>query len=455
MRFPTPSKQRFIRGLQAFCVGLLIHFFVYTLFTFERWLKGTIWNIVRMRKELFIAVAVGILIWIIYKHNELKKFRQTFPLQKFVLVMVWTILLVALIGLITQNTTLSAYAMSIRYNFTGFVIFIIGFCISRYILKENSENLTKRYIKVIKYALLFALFRWLVIWLIPRLTEFVGYNKSVYEGNVGVAPPARYLTQYNYGYVRNQFLFERPISRGFFLIAFWPLFFVTALRKKDRGRAIFRGSLYAVNIISTFSRAARGAWVIQTLVLIILQYRKKLRKTILYICVPIVGVLWLITYIGREQIIHRDFSNTGHMEHTLRAIIKVAQKPLRWRGAGKAGPATHHEKTKEDYNPENQFLQVWIEYGFLGFAGWLFVYLYLHWIGYRAIKTLSIKKLPNKIEQYAWVVIAFSIGMLWLSICGMVLHSFVDRMIVYPMMALFGYMYGMYAYNLGSMKKKR
>jgi hypothetical protein len=42
------------------------------------------------------------------------------------------------------------------------------------------------------------------------------------------------------------------------------------------------------------------------------------------------------------------------------------------------------------------------------------------------------------------IVFAFGVGILWLSIEGLVLHSFVDRMIVYPFMALFAIAYGLY-----------
>jgi len=46
----------------------------------------------------------------------------------------------------------------------------------------------------------------------PNLLTRVGYSQWNVEGAVGIAPPAVYYTQYNEGYVRNQFLFERPIS---------------------------------------------------------------------------------------------------------------------------------------------------------------------------------------------------------------------------------------------------
>jgi hypothetical protein len=40
--------------------------------------------------------------------------------------------------------------------------------------------------------------------------------------------------------------------------------------------------------------------------------------------------------------------------------------------------------------------------------------------------------------------VAFSLGLLGLSIEWLVLHSFVDRMVVYPFMALFGLAYAVY-----------
>jgi hypothetical protein len=42
------------------------------------------------------------------------------------------------------------------------------------------------------------------------------------------------------------------------------------------------------------------------------------------------------------------------------------------------------------------------------------------------------------------VMIAFSLGLFGLSIEWMVLHSFVDRMIVYPFVTLFGLYYAIY-----------
>ena len=47
-------------------------------------------------------------------------------------------------------------------------------------------------------------------------------------------------------------------------------------------------------------------------------------------------------------------------------------------------------------------------------------------------------------KHLSLVIFAFSLGMIGLSIEWLVLHSFVDRMIVYPFVALFGMYYASY-----------
>jgi len=89
-------------------------------------------------------------------------------------------------------------------------------------------------------------------------------------------------------------------------------------------------------MISTFSRAARIAWFVQTGMLILMQYRRKMLKILIYGVLPGLIVFGGITYIGRAQIIGRDFSNIGHFQRIVEAIQKVKEKPLRGQGAGTA-----------------------------------------------------------------------------------------------------------------------
>jgi len=74
------------------------------------------------------------------------------------------------------------------------------------------------------------------------------------------------------------------------------------------------------------------------------------------------------------------------------------------------------------------------------------LYGYLHRIAYKSYEEEknTDNKLTKKRKLYGTIVFAFGVGILGLSIEGLVLQSFVDRMIVYPFMALFAIAYGLY-----------
>jgi hypothetical protein len=102
-------------------------------------------------------------------------------------------------------------------------------------------DMIKRYTGIIQKILIRSLVRRGIIWLLPGVIERAGYDRYNYEGAVGIAPPVAYYTQYNEGYIRNQFLFERPITLGFFLVLFWPVFFMILVKKRGRKNAMLRG----------------------------------------------------------------------------------------------------------------------------------------------------------------------------------------------------------------------
>lgn len=224
------------------------------------------------------------------------------------------------------------------------------------------------------------------------------------------------------------------------------------MKQKPRHQKALRGGLYWLASLSTFSRAARIAWIIQIIILVLMQMQRKHRKIAAYSFLPVLVVFAWVTYVGRDQIINRDFSNNGHIKMIASAAQKVIQKPIFGRGAGFAGPASHYLAEGEAYNPENQYLQIWLEYGILWFAWWMYLYLWLHLIWRNAYKLEQDEKhrMLKKTKQYGILVFGLSLWLLWLSVEWLVLHSFVDRMIVYPFMAIFGLTYALY---LKSLKK--
>lgn len=325
---------------------------------------------------------------------------------------------------------------------------IISFILWWRYIQAHDDSIIQRCNKILKYLLIGAVLRWIIIYFVPGLLKFAWYNKEIFEGEIGMAPPAAYYTNFNQWYTRNQFLFERPTSRWFFLVAFWPLFYVLSIRNKWRLQGWSRGALYLFNIIITFSRAAGLAWIIQTIVMLILEHRKQLYKMLIYYLLPIIAIVGTVVYVWREQIIYRNFSNLGHIQHTLKAVQKVAQKPIVWWWPASAWPASHHSEQSNEYNPENQFLTIWIEYGLIWFWFRMYLYLRMHRIGVQAYDHMEEKRLSKEDRKRSRMILSMSIWLLWLSICGLFLHSFIDRMIVYPFMMMTGIIRALYHKNL-------
>ncbi len=433
---------------------LVLQFFLHTFVTYALKIEGTVMSIIRMRKEILILVlSIFVARYLVKKldREKLKELRQNFPLKKFVFIFL-TINIIAF-AISFLNSSITNFIISIRYSMMGFFLFILFYLISYLFFDDKTESLNLRYTKIIKYILWWALIRRWLIRLVPNLMRFFGYNPWTYEWEVGSQPPAVYYTQYKEWFVRNQFLFERPISLWFFLVAFWPLFFITVLYKKWPKSWIFWWWLYGLILLSTFSRAAWWAWIAQTIVMFLFLYWKNWEKLFLYFFVPTILLLGVVTYYGKDQIIHRQYSNTWHIKEVFLAIEKIKSSWFWGLWAASAGPASHHLPDWQAYNPENQYLQIWLEYWLIVFLWWMFLYIYLHLIWFWAWKENWIEKKGTKdIKNMSLVLLAFSLWIFGLSIEWMVLHSFVDRMIVYPFVSLFAVYYANYHKNTLSQK---
>lgn len=278
--------------------------------------------------------------------------------------------------------------------------------------------------------LLLALIWYFVIFVKPWTLKLFGYNNFVFEWVVWSAPPAAYYTLINYGLPRNQFLFERPTTWWFFLTALWPFFYLLFLHKKPASETRLRWVIYALNIIVTFSRAARWTWIILLVVMPFILYRTQRKRFIIKIWLPIIALITLISIVWFEKIINRSYSNYWHL-----TMVKIwwemfSQSPLRWVWWATAWPWSHHGEMVP-FNPENQFLQVMIEFGLVWFIWWMFLFASLCRIWIHVYNKHHGWDLSRKLLLWA------SLGMLGLAISWMVLHSFADRMVVYPFMALF------------------
>ena len=467
---------------QLFFVGLLLQFFLHTLVTFEWWWDSSWMQLVWLWKEMLIVV-LGLFL--------LARFRsQVWDLMKdglfqWSMIAVLGLLLVSFVSTVVVNDGgVSQRIYSLKYNLFPLLVFLVFYAGVRLSFRSfaivwwRGERISRFVAGILLSCLFLALLWYVVVSVKPGTLEYMGYDTLSYEGEVGAAPPAVYRNQYNQGVVRNQFVFERPIMWGFYLIAFWPLFFVVYLRRQPFSKRWFEWFLYVLNVFLTFSRAARGAWILETVLLLWLTYVYPWQRSLLWVkqkkrtkkqiekkwwgrwCLSVVSMVvvfvWAVGMIQKSGILQREFSDKWHVEALVDGVQMFVQKPLLGHGGGSAGPASHqgdHRVEHDDiswnlnslspvwksgFNPENQFLQIGIEYGLLWLVFRLLFYFGLLKKAYCS-RRMTYDPWRKKGETLLlWSGVAVGVWLLWLAIEWLVLHSFGDRMSIYPLMAVAG-----------------
>lgn len=441
---------------KIFFIGLLLQFFAFNIATFSLGLDQSWMTYVRLWKEFLIMWLIGLTVFLILAKGERRQIAATREIIGLKALFALAVLVTIWLNYLIHQLPWWVYALAFKYDFLWFLILFAWFHSSHFVESQERQKLVVRYGKVLKIVLLLALGRYALTFIKPGVLKLFGYNNFIYEGTAGWQAPAVYYTHINQGLPRNSFLFERPTTWGFYLVAFFPLFYVQYLHKKWIRTTRARWIIYGSNILLTFSRAARWAWIIQ---LILLGIRsagrdtKKLKQYFIKGLIPLLIGIWVIGYVWYKQIFARQYSNTGHVAMMLKWIDMSIEKPLTWRWAASAGPGSHRNPDQEWFNPENQFLQIFVEFGVIGFFPRFLLFLYfnivgiLPWFVGSANQTSSVTDLEdNRIYMTKWwtykmnpnLLFAMSLWLIWLSASGMILHSFVDRMVVYPFMLIFG-----------------
>ena len=490
---------------KIFLIGLLVQFFLQTFITFQLGRNGAFWSAVRMRKEfiLFLFIIAIILalipklpeyINIVKKNggehskegkrltrNGLRTCFKRYSIPQFLTIFLITTIVFFLIAILIQKMGLSTFILSFKYDLLPFLIFGLGACLAFLFFTEKDKDIFEIYKKLIIISLRWGVCRRVLIYLMPNGLKFFGFDPFTFEGTIGARPPAAYYTLikpfFPGSHVRNGFLFERPISFGFWLIAFFPLFALTYLRKKTIKKQIGYGFLFWLLVLSTRSRAAIAVIGLEFIALTLIIHRKQLKKYLrIILTLGLIGGAGVFYY--GQKIFAREHSNTGHVVLLVEGRKLAQTNLLRGWGAGYSGPASHqlcytasetidiftqlnqishpdprcetirkvnitHQISTYGYNPENQYLQIIMEYGLLGL---LFRLTTLCRILYYSIKTIQKYRKTEKssYQQFLyWSILGFGIGLLGLCIEGMLLHSLVDRMVVYPFFLLYGLTIGL------------
>ena len=475
---------------KIFVIWLLLQFFLQTFVTFQLGRDGKFWTLFWMWKEFILLLFIVILLryvlhnlkWRIkaIKNKEntdkvtrkllLKNVESKFVVQ-FILCFIITTIVLLLLAVWLQHVWIKAFVLSAKYDLLWFFIFGLWICLALLFFTEKDKDLLQLYNKLIIRSLRLGLFRWFIVRLMPNILKYVWYNPNIYEWTVWQNPPAAYYTLIDKWNVRNQFLFERPTSFGFRLIAFFPVFVLGFLRKKWWKDQIFPTIIFWLLILSTWSRAWIAVRILEAIVLFFILYRKSIKKYFVRLVIIAIIWLWWIAYLSR-WIMVREHSNTWHLE-LMKAWRDIAKENLiLWRWAWYSGPASHQlcytdepvniyadidsihldnqrcellrkENVKNQistygFNPENQYLQILMEYWIV----WILLRLWLCLVILRyTAKMIWIYRKKNKSpyqELLYYSLLWFWIWFIWLCIEWIVLHSLVDRMVIYPFFLLYG-----------------
>ncbi len=421
--------------IKIFLIWMIVQFFLQTFVTYILKIDNSaIW----LWKEIFVLWFFVYVAWQIYRNKDFGIVQN----NKYIYRLLWIFLAQVVLGFLFSFftwTSFSTFLLAFKYDFFGYFIFFVWYFMAFYTPQGFATSIAKRFGRVIVVMLIWAFFWYALILVKPWWLKFFGYNPMINEWKVWQRPPAVYKTQQYYWYPRNQFLFERPISFGFFLIAFWPLFFMIYIRKKSLRSTYWRWILYWANIIFTFSRWAWIAFFLQIVALWILMYGKWFKKFFLKVLTPLVLVMLVFVVFWYRQIVQREFSNTWHLNLLQKWLSMFLESPIIGKWAWYVWPASYQWWIQ--FNPENQYVQVLVEFGIIVFLLWFVMFLFLS-IYPLYLQWEDSKKL-NKNTEFAYLV-AMSVWMLWLAFQWLFLHSFVDRMIVYPFMIIYWLLLGNY-----------
>ena len=485
-----PLRFRITLLCKIFVIWLLLQFFLQTFVTFQLWRDWKFWTLFRMWKEFILAIFVVTLIRYVLanlstriqaiKNKEntdkvtwailIKNIQSKFVIQ-FILWFIITTIILLLLAVCLQAIWFKAFLLSAKYDLFWFFIFGIWICLALLFFTEEDKNLLQLYNKLILRTLRLWLAWWFMVRLMPTILRHFWYNPLSYEWTVWQRPPVAYYTLIDKWNVRNQFLFERPTSFGFWLIAFFPVFVLWFLRNRKRIDQLFPTIMFWLLVFSTRSRAWIAIRALEVIVLFFILYRKAIKKYFIWLIIVAIIWLWWIAYLSRWMLI-REHSNTWHLQ-LMKAWRNIAKENIIfWRWAWYSWPASHqlcytdepvdifqdvesihldnqrcellrktnvkNQISTYGFNPENQYLQILMEYWIV----WILFRLWLCALILRyTAKMIWIYRDKNKSpyqELLYYSLLWFGIWFIWLCAEWLVLHSLADRMVIYPFFLLYG-----------------
>ncbi len=450
-----------IFAIKFFLILLLLQVPLIALFKYKlKLVPDAIW----LWKEILIILVFIWDIYLIFKNPYLaQKFFENSTIKT---VTIWTIFLGiwALVLAFVHPSSILGYVLFVKYDIF-YLIVLLSLSFASYYLASTNQQINKNLYnflliftkKWLPNLIILSFFWYAIIFTKPSFLTHIGYQKNLINSAMHLSQPiAAQKTEILYGFVRNQFVFELPLWRAFFLTAFFPIYFVMVLKKLKFQKTIINWSLWLLAIMLTFSRAAIATFLLESIVLFwmfFLSSKKYFKKLLIWWGVLI---LLMLPFIYKWYT-SRSGSNTWHFIFTYETRKLVQNKPILGRGPGSSGAASHqlcrlkphlqvcnkinqiNSKWGSEFlkwlNPENHYLQIRMELWIIGFLIWLGIHLnLLKPIMYLKTKGTHIQKLLG----------ARSFGLAALLLQSIVLHPLSERIVTYFFMTIGGIIWGLY-----------
>ena len=447
MNITSSLQSKITLALKVFLMGMVRQFLAHTILTYGLKIPSFL-SFIWVWKEVIIA-GVGIIIgrFVIksaeYRRNLLSNQRAI----AIIIVLILSVLMSLGNSLFIHGQSFIDFAVSAKFNYIPLIIFIVGLGASYLITEEQNKSIINTALMTIKWVLIFSILRYGILHTIPNILDRIGFSQPglSIERTAGTPPPSLWLTEFYTGYVRNQWPFGWPLSLGFYLAAMRPLFYGLVLHKKNLSDTRGRRLLYIGIVLSTYSRAARGIFLISSVFIALVVYRKYTKYIITLWLTAFVAVGLYIAWGGKSELFLRTWSDKGHIEYFFQWLDLVKQHWLRWLWAASVGPAANHiEGVDKVFNPENQYMQIWLEYGLLWVLSWILSYITILFSPLKKWFSVRTSRIQKNLSGNTISYMGIGISIISLSIAGMVLHPFVDSSSIYPFMLISGIIYGYY-----------
>ncbi len=416
------TKENILKHTRILLVLLIFHFIWTTFIKFQLWadvgLDFLNSNIINIWKDIYLIFIYIIIFWyfLINKTNIDKKIWGIFI----------ALTMVSFLVSFIHFNWISAIIIGLKYDL-WFLFPLLAFSV----VKVNKKDIKTFYdllIKIIKAVIIFSIVFFIIRFTYPQILFLLWYWK-LWDWMPWAHPPMFFQTWLDW-MQRLSWIFSWPNHMAFYLVAFWPVIFLSILNKKIH---LVWGILLIWLLFWSLSRS----WILAfgteffLISLFILLYYKKYRKIIYYfyglwaICIMI---LWSYLYISwaYHDVILRWASTAWHIERSHETIKAIIENPITWHWLWTAWPAAHY--VNNDIIPESWILQIFYELWLVWWLLWFTFLLYNIWIVYKS-KSINYNDM-NKINILkVWL----SIWVIGLLVQWLVLHSFEDSMISLPL----------------------